>query len=355
MVTIVKIINRIMEGDIDSYNLFKNKVASYIDSHYPNISHNEYEDIFENIIEKIIENNERLKLKNNPYQYVHRLINSNIKKYSKDLENESNEITELNEDIYYSEDLIVDQICKTELIAQIYNVLNTLTERQRKVIKYRFYESSTLEETGQRFGVSRTEIGRLEAKALRKLRHPTISKKIVDFLDLDPDDDINNICGQSISREYCIDYLGFNVNDKYNYYLDKLNSGLKVEEEIPTKIQEEIESNRKEMERKEKLKNENTEEKKKKENEERKKKAEDYINYLKEKEEYERSLNHMYEDIIIKYNKNLNEIHELIHEILLKTKGHRKELYAIILNYSGICFDKFKNDLVEFLNKYKEE
>ena len=353
MATIVKIINGIMEGDIDSYNLFKNKVMSYIDSHYPDIPHNEYEDIFENIIEKIIENNERLK-SNNPYQYIHRLINSNIKKYNKNLENENNEITELNEDIYYSEDLIIDQICKTELIIQIYNVLNTLRERLRTVLKYRFYGSSTLEETGQRFGVSREEIRRLESKALRELRRPIRSKKLKDLL-YDDDGIINNIYGQSISRDYYIDYLGFNVNDKYNYYLNKLNSGLKIEEEIPTKTQEEIESNRKEMERKEKLKNENTEEKKKKEIEERKKKEEDYINYLKEKEEYERSLNYMYEDIIIKYNKNLNEIHELIHEILLKTKGHRKELYAIILNYSGICFDKFKNDLVEFLNRYKEE
>jgi len=353
MITIVKIINEMIAGDIDSYNLFKNKVMSYIDSHYPDISHDEYDDIIENIIEKIIENNERLKLKNNPYQYVHRLINSNIKKYNKELEIE-NEIVRLNEDIYYSEDLIVDQICKTELIAQIYNALNTLTERQRKVIKYRFFGPFTLEETGKRFGVTGERIRSIEAKALRRLRYPTRSKKIVDFLD-DDDGIINNICGQSISREYYIDYLGFNVNDKYNYYLNKLNSGLKIEEEIPTKTQEEIESNRKEMERKEKLKNENTEEKKKKEIEERKKKEEDYINYLKEKEEYERSLNYMYEDIIIKYNKNLNEIHELIHEILLKTKGHRKELYAIILNYSGICFDKFKNDLVEFLNKYKEE
>ena len=347
MATIVKIINKMIEGDVDSYYLFKNKVMDYIDSHYPDIPHNEYEDIFENIIVNIV-NDEKLKSKNNPYQYIHRLINLNIKKYNKELEIENNEIVELNEDIYYSEDLIVDQICKTELIMQIYNVLNTLTERQRKVIKYRFFGPYTLKEIGERFGVSGERIRSIEAKALRRLRYPTRSKKIVDFLD---DDGINNICGQSISREYYIDYLGFNVNDKYNYYLNKLNSGIKNEEEILTKTQEEIESCRKEKARKEKL----AKERERKEINERKKKEEDYINYLKEKEEYERSLNPMYEDIIIKYNKNLDEVHALIHEILLKTKGHRKELYAIILNYSGICFDKFKNNLVEFLNKYKEE
>ena len=65
MATIIKIINEMMAGDVDSYDLFKNKVMSYINSHYPDISCDEYEDIFENIIEKIV-NNGGLK-SNNPY------------------------------------------------------------------------------------------------------------------------------------------------------------------------------------------------------------------------------------------------------------------------------------------------
>ena len=184
MPTIVKIINEMLEGDIDSYNLFKNKVMCYIDSHYPNISDNEYEDIFENIIEDMIAKNVKLK-SNNMYQYTYRLINSNIKKYNKNLETENDKITKLNEDIYCSEDLIFDQIYKTELMAQIYNLLNTLTERERKVIKYRFYEPSTLAEIGKRFGLSRDRIRQIEAEALRKLRKPARSRKLVGFLDND--------------------------------------------------------------------------------------------------------------------------------------------------------------------------
>ena len=184
MPTIVKIINEMLEGDIDSYNLFKNKVMGYIDSHYPNISDNEYEDIFENIIEDMIANNVKSK-SNNMYQYTYRLINSNIKKYNNALETESDKITKLNEEIYYSEDLIFNQIYKTELMAQIYNLLNTLTERERKVIKYRFYEPSTLAEIGKRFGLSRDRIRQIEDKALWKLRNSARRKKLVGFLDND--------------------------------------------------------------------------------------------------------------------------------------------------------------------------
>ena len=111
--------------------------------------------------------------------------NSNIKKYNKDLETENDKITKLNEDIYCSEDLIFDQIYKTELMAQIYNLLSVLTERERKVIKYRFYEPSTLAEIGKRFGLSRDRIRQIEDKALWKLRNSARRKKLVGFLDND--------------------------------------------------------------------------------------------------------------------------------------------------------------------------
>ena len=75
----------------------------------------------------------------------------------------------------------------TLLREQLNEVLNTLTEREAKVLKLRFGledgKSRTLEEVGQRFEVTRERIRQIEAKALRKLRHPSRSKKVKDFLD----------------------------------------------------------------------------------------------------------------------------------------------------------------------------
>ncbi len=70
---------------------------------------------------------------------------------------------------------------------QLDEVLGTLTEREEKVLRLRFGledgRSRTLEEVGQRFDVTRERIRQIEAKALRKLRHPSRSKKLKDFLD----------------------------------------------------------------------------------------------------------------------------------------------------------------------------
>ncbi len=75
----------------------------------------------------------------------------------------------------------------TLLREQLNEVLNTLTEREAKVLKLRFGledgRARTLEEVGQRFDVTRERIRQIEAKALRKLRHPSRSKKVKDFLD----------------------------------------------------------------------------------------------------------------------------------------------------------------------------
>lgn len=69
---------------------------------------------------------------------------------------------------------------------EISNVLLTLTEREEKVIRLRFGledgKSRTLEEVGQMFGVTRERIRQIEAKALRKLRHPSRSRKLKDYL-----------------------------------------------------------------------------------------------------------------------------------------------------------------------------
>ncbi len=75
------------------------------------------------------------------------------------------------------------QLLKEQLEA----VLNSLSKREREVLKLRFGledgKPCTLEEVGRRFGVTRERIRQIEAKALRKLRHPTRSKKLKDFLD----------------------------------------------------------------------------------------------------------------------------------------------------------------------------
>ncbi len=70
---------------------------------------------------------------------------------------------------------------------QLLEVLNTLTPREAKVLKLRFGlvdgRARTLEEVGHRFNVTRERIRQIEAKALRKLRHPSRSKKLKDYLD----------------------------------------------------------------------------------------------------------------------------------------------------------------------------
>ena len=70
---------------------------------------------------------------------------------------------------------------------QINQVLSTLTDREEKVLRLRFGledgRSRTLEEVGQQFNVTRERIRQIEAKALRKLRHPNRSNKVRDYLD----------------------------------------------------------------------------------------------------------------------------------------------------------------------------
>ncbi len=70
---------------------------------------------------------------------------------------------------------------------QLVDVLDTLTDREQKVLKLRFGledgRARTLEEVGKRFDVTRERIRQIEAKALRKLRHPSRSKKLKDYLE----------------------------------------------------------------------------------------------------------------------------------------------------------------------------
>ena len=70
---------------------------------------------------------------------------------------------------------------------QVQDVLNSLTERESRVLKLRFGledgRTRTLEEVGREFGVTRERIRQIEAKAIRKLRHPSRSKKLRDYLE----------------------------------------------------------------------------------------------------------------------------------------------------------------------------
>ena len=80
-----------------------------------------------------------------------------------------------------------DAATQTILKEQLNEVLETLTEREQKVLKLRFGledgRARTLEEVGKEFDVTRERIRQIEAKALRKLRHPSRSKKLKDYLD----------------------------------------------------------------------------------------------------------------------------------------------------------------------------
>ena len=75
----------------------------------------------------------------------------------------------------------------TLLKEQLMDVLDTLTSREEKVLRLRFGlddgRARTLEEVGKEFNVTRERIRQIEAKALRKLRHPSRSKKLKDYLD----------------------------------------------------------------------------------------------------------------------------------------------------------------------------
>ena len=81
-----------------------------------------------------------------------------------------------------------DQYANNQLLKdEINNVLQGLTEREEKVLRLRFglYDgrTRTLEEVGKEFNVTRERIRQIEAKALRKLKHPTRSKRLRDFVD----------------------------------------------------------------------------------------------------------------------------------------------------------------------------
>ena len=100
-------------------------------------------------------------------QSVDEAVQEKVKEYEKEQKKKDEEIAKLKE--------------------QLEEVLETLTERERKVLRLRFGlddgRARTLEEVGKEFKVTRERIRQIEAKALRKLRHPSRSRKLKDYLD----------------------------------------------------------------------------------------------------------------------------------------------------------------------------
>ena len=80
-----------------------------------------------------------------------------------------------------------DAVSQTMLKEQLTAVLNSLTPREEKVLRLRYGlddgRPRTLEEVGREFNVTRERIRQIEAKALRKLRHPSRNKLLKDFID----------------------------------------------------------------------------------------------------------------------------------------------------------------------------
>ncbi|HRL14632.1 MAG TPA: sigma-70 family RNA polymerase sigma factor, partial [Aggregatilineales bacterium] len=82
----------------------------------------------------------------------------------------------------------VDAATRQLLKDQIRQALGVLSDREREVLEMRFGlqdgQDHTLEEVGKHFGVTRERIRQIEAKALRKLRHPTRSRQLRDYLEM---------------------------------------------------------------------------------------------------------------------------------------------------------------------------
>lgn len=103
--------------------------------------------------------------------------------------------TESDEEEFTPDELIAEEdlderITKTMLKEQLAEVLKTLSEREQEVLALRYGltdgQEKTLEEVGMVFDVTRERIRQIEAKALRKLRHPSRSRKLKDYLDYTP-------------------------------------------------------------------------------------------------------------------------------------------------------------------------
>jgi RNA polymerase primary sigma factor len=95
-------------------------------------------------------------------------------------------------DFVKSDSLLPSEYATNELLKdELYNVMKDLTDREERVLRLRYGlddgRPRTLEEVGKEFGVTRERIRQIEAKAIRKLRHPTRAKRFGDFKDAKDD------------------------------------------------------------------------------------------------------------------------------------------------------------------------
>ena len=92
----------------------------------------------------------------------------------------------INSDAFYWNDDICEEVEQRSLRETLEKLMGELTSREQEVLKARYgFEDDvekTLEEVGQTFGVTRERIRQIESKALRKLSHPTRTRKLKDFL-----------------------------------------------------------------------------------------------------------------------------------------------------------------------------
>lgn len=142
------------------------------------------EKYFEELTEKGIDPDEIqdlcvIFLENGGRKYVPKWY-SKKKALEEDFEKELVPFAEDNKDaVYY-----IDPISYADdLYERLYNILITLTKRETSVLYYRFGENLTLDQTKKIFNVTRERIRQVEAKALRKIRHPWRSRNIRDFVD----------------------------------------------------------------------------------------------------------------------------------------------------------------------------
>lgn len=110
---------------------------------------------------------------------------------AKSLDSMISEDDEAEEDSRLSYDADIEGVVENRLLTEaISQALKSLTEREKSVLELRYGlidgTPKTLEEVGALFNVTRERIRQIEAKALRKLRHPSRIKKLIDYVDLMP-------------------------------------------------------------------------------------------------------------------------------------------------------------------------
>jgi RNA polymerase primary sigma factor len=71
---------------------------------------------------------------------------------------------------------------RQDMIDGVHSAISTLSEREQIALKHRFFENKTLRETSDAMGVSRERLRQMEAKTMRKLRHPSRAKKLMEFV-----------------------------------------------------------------------------------------------------------------------------------------------------------------------------